>query len=411
MSINRENQPPQAADFKIVKGNKKYEEQMKKLWAECFPEDKDSGFIPFFFANLYQREQTYLAVYEDTLCAMVYAPQMKYRFCGVDFTVPYIQGVATDPKFRRLGLANRLLAAALRDLNLQGAPFGILKPFNVDFYAKSGWRLFASLTKMPLSQVKIPQNYLQKTQPLIAEIKNNKQNIKQYIEDLAAVFEFWQRNSGNAYPLRSHRAWELLLQDHFNDGGRVFGVFYGDKLSAYSLYLEEETAITLRETAYGSQEALYLLLDFLQNFCGKKQKAIMHLPVNSPLLTESNRRQASTEPFAMLRVINCETLLSALDFGIGKEEMLYLQITDEVIKNNNGIFRLEHHPGGSLCQKEQAENTAKAAPNLPRKIDANWLTEALSECYNCYDFKAKKSTNRPAEQRQNFGCAYFNEYF
>ena len=36
-----------AADYRIIKGEKRYEEQMKNLWAKCFPEDKDSGTFLF----------------------------------------------------------------------------------------------------------------------------------------------------------------------------------------------------------------------------------------------------------------------------------------------------------------------------------------------------------------------------
>ena len=422
-----------AADFRIIKGEKRYEEQMKNLWAECFPEDKDSGFIPFFFAERYRSEETYLIVYRDKLCAMMYAPRMKYHFCGVDFDVPYIQGVATDPDFRNLGLANRLLAEALNRMNLQGVPFGILKPFNVDFYAKSGWRLFAELSKMPLSAVKVPGVYLTADcgalaeELQIAEIKN----YEDYIEDLAAVFLFWQKTDGNAYALRDHEGWSWLLRDHFNDGGRLFAVFYRGKMLAYGLYLQEDAEITLRETAYSNEEAFYRLLIFLAELCDEPlDSAVLHLPVNSRLLADCvDKSKISLEPFAMLRVINVETLLSALDLGISSEEAVYLQINDNVVKNNNGVFVLEHHDCGSLCQKAEIEKDVKSndektccgiAKNLLRKIDVNWLTDALSECYNFKENKAEPlkkncSENSPGEFSEDLtdkaGCAYFNEYF
>ncbi len=133
-------------DFNFIMAAPKFERQMKELWALCFPEDAD-GFADFYFANCYAEKSAYLAVRHGKVCAMLYAPLMKYHMWGVDFTVPYIQGVATAPQYRRLGLANALLAYALNDLHNQGAPFGILKPFRVDFYEKSGWRVFAKLAE------------------------------------------------------------------------------------------------------------------------------------------------------------------------------------------------------------------------------------------------------------------------
>ncbi|MGI5824710.1 MAG: GNAT family N-acetyltransferase, partial [Bacillota bacterium] len=293
-------------DFRFQKAGKRYEEQMRRLWAECFPEDRDSGFIPFFFEQIYDEERTYLALYDNKVCSMVYAPLMKYHFGGVDFTAAYIQGVATVPEFRNLHLANTLLRRALDDLNRQGVPFGILKPFNVGFYEKSGWRVFSRMAEVPLEAVDIPNEYSdcsatgdsgksadvlmlsrqkkesaargflknlkkfwrEKRQTVSSErmdcilaasadvgtgekfssnsVKSGEnlqlaeiKNYEEYLTDLAAVFEYWQRNSHNAYPLRDSRGWSLLLRDHFNDGGRLFAAFYRDKMLAYCLYLEQ----------------------------------------------------------------------------------------------------------------------------------------------------------------------------
>ena len=57
----------------------------------------------------------------------------------------------------------------------------------------------------------------------------------------------------------------------------------------------------------------------------------------------------------MLRVINGETLLSALRFGLAEDEAVYLQLRDSVVKHNNRCLRLQSHADGSDCQRISEE--------------------------------------------------------
>lgn len=457
-------------DFLFIKAEKRYEEQMKKLWRECFPEDGEGNFIPFYFNNCYEPDKTYLAVYEDRVCSMVYTPLMKYHLGGVDFDVAYVQGLATDPEFRKLGLANELLAEALNDLNLQGVPFGILRPFKVSFYEKSGWQVFAKLSPYPFSEIKIPSYYKEdfynkdKNAAIPEQIKQKKEtgsfierikkifagkkaqqkvggekttiglekdvchvsdiqeeksvflvseikNYKQYINDFSAVFEYWQKMMGNAYALRNSRQWELLLEDHFDDGGRIFAVFVQDKMLAYALYLEEKEQIIIREMAVINEDSFYRLAVFLQEYTKKVytkdgegknilKEVKIFLPEKSPLSQPDGGNN-----FAMLRVINCETLLSAFDFNLAEDEFVFLEITDDMIKNNNGYFWLEKHEFGSDCKKV---NKDYYGDKFLRKFDINQLTEVLAKWYN-FDCVKEEKCIKPYEK--NIGGTYFNEYF
>ena len=385
----------------LQKAEPKYLQQMKELWAVCFPEDGASGFVDFFFERCYDSQTAYVAVKDGKVLAMAYGPLLSYKLCGKIFQVPYIQGVATDPLFRRQGIANALLAKMLEDFHLQGIPFGILKPFSVDFYHKSGWRVFARLAavdiKKFLPRIRENQNMADLKDTAVVDI--DEKDYLNFLTDFAAVFSYYQENSHNSYPLRSNEDWQLLLADHFNDGGRAAAVLTDGKMLGYMLYMAEHDQIFVRETAYintNVRDRLWRLFaqgtDNNQTEKQAEPKIICHLPYNQKLTADF-----AEIPFAMVRIINVETLLSAFDLGLLPQEKAYFRLHDDVIEQNNGSYQLFSRNGISCCHR-LAE--ADGLPKLCPEINVDLLTGLLSRCYNF-----NNSKNGLA------GCNYFNEYF
>lgn len=412
-------------EFNFLMAEPRYEEQMKALWAQCFPEDAH-GFADFYFDHCYQQESAYLAVRQGKVCAMAYAPLMKYHMWGVDFTVSYIQGVATAPEFRRLGLANALLRHALSHLHNQGVPFGILKPFRVDFYEKSGWRVFAGLAEVTFDggnarefaekfaagkqrgifQQICPYNK-DESDLAAADLRLRRAADIADIDGvdlpgLTAIFEGWQQAHRNNYPLRSAADWRLLLMDHFNDGGEIWLVEHEEKPLAYALLMENEEEIFIREPAAAGRISLEFLLRQLQNKMPPAKKLRLNLPANQ-CLTDDFR----PVPFAMLRVINAETLLSASRLGLAADEERIFSIHDPIIANNNGIFSLSGHDNGSRCHKID-ENT-DFAKKIP-EIDVNLLTGLLFKWYNG-NIEVKNQEKSQMSPWYEIDGSYFNEYF
>ena len=418
------------SDFSFQKAEECHLAEMKILWSLCFPEDLLSGFTDFYFAECYNKNSAYVALYENKVCAMAYAPLMDYRFYNKDFKVPYIQGVATHPDFRNFGIANSLLKYVLYDLYNQGVPFGILKPFNVQFYQKSGWQVFANLAEVNLKTIphlKNPKNYKQMEIRLLT-----KDNYKEHLFDISAVYEYWQQNLNNNYALRSLKDWELLLADHFNDGGLVAGVFVKDRMLAYALFMEslpsnvenikdtEEllSEVLLRETAFTNGSALQFLLKNFKDYSEKENKSqlkalishlnlntekdnvfkknvILHLPINQKLTTDF-----SVIPFGMLRVINVETLLSAMNLKFLPGENLKFLFHDSVIKKSSGLYALSGNDNYCHCEKIYGISQYNGSEIIYPQIDANLLTTLLAQCYNFY-----------GGGKNSIGRSYFNDYF
>lgn len=370
-----------ADGFTFRKGTPAAKDAMKALWADCFPEDREGDFIPFYFARRYDADHTYLAYQGDTLCAMAHAPRLNYLLAGKSFTVPYIQGVATALPWRGRHLANRLLAWALRDARQEGLAFGLLKPFNVDFYAKSGWRVFSRLREIPATQLTPP----------VTSSANGRflewQTADPPLEELNRVFCRWLGGGFYSHPLRGAADWSRLLQDHRQDGGRLFLFFTGNKLQGYSLYREEAQQIILRETAATDPAVFWLLLQKTAAVSKREQQKplLLHLPDRFPCFNK-NDPGGRAEPFAMARVIHAPALLHALPLLAAEDTV---SLTDEVLPENNLILR--------------GDGKNKTASNSCRQITANQLTMLLTEWYNL--------DNEKTDEQPPRGCAYFNEYF
>lgn len=431
MLNNRENFNIKECSF--IKAEDFHIEQMKSLWSVCFPDDKESGFTEFYFNECYDKKRAYVAIYKNRVCAMAYAPLIKYRFFNKNFEIPYIQGVATDPAFRNLGIADNLLRFVLADLYNMGVPFGVLKPFNVKFYQKSGWQVFAYLAEVNIKDIPHMENSVNnknhgkmKIKPITVE------NYKNFILDISAVFEYMQKKAHNNYPLRSLKDWDLLLRDHFNDGGLVAGIFVENKMLAYTLFSEKYFADTeaicvensfsgevfLRETAFTDGFALKFLLENFKSYAEAENKSqlkkifsgynigrnnknifkksvILHLPVNQKL-TE----KFCSVPFGMLRIINAETLLSALNLKFLPGEKASFVLKDSVIEKNSGLYNLSYENGFCRCEKTAWENSLKNSEIIYPQIDAFLLTSLLVRCYNFYE-----------GEKNSAGRSYFNDYF
>ena len=368
--------------FTFRKGMPAAEAAMKALWADCFPEDRESGFIPFYFARRYDADHTYLAYRGETLCAMAHAPRLTYRLAEKNFLVPYIQGVATAPPLRGRHLANRLLAWALRDARQDGLAFGLLKPFNVSFYAKSGWSVFSRLREIPTALLTPPASC-----PAAGRFLEW-QTADPPVEELDRVFRQWIGRNGNAHPLRGPADWRLLLRDHRQDGGRLFLFFTGDKLRGYSLYREEKRQIILRETAAADAAVFWRLLQETTAVSNRERQKplLLQLPERPPFFNGDCLTEKEARPFTMARVIHAPALLRALPL-LPPTEIVSLK--DEVIPENNLILQGDGQKGTN--------------GNFRRQIPTNRLTMLLTEWYNLNKEETDGKTPR--------GCAYFNEYF
>lgn len=230
---------------------------MQALWRESFPEDREGDFVPWYFANRYQPRQTWLLKLDGRLAAMVYAPACRLHTPDGEIRVPYLQSVATAPRFQRQGLCRRLLNRVFADLAAEGYPFCVLKPFNAAFYEQFGFKFFAYLRKYKLNFndhfLLPPEGEYRLVQYLVPD---------EAAADCAEIYAGWQAETP-CYALRDKADFRLLLRDHQADRGLLAAAYAGENPLAYALYSTTPDGIFIRELAYTAARAARELLRLL----------------------------------------------------------------------------------------------------------------------------------------------------
>ena len=113
--------------------------QLAKLHRDCF---NDGGYADFFFERRVEENNVFLIEENGEVLSACYARTFDLELSGKRIKVPFLTGVATNPKHRYKGHARAVVGKAKDVLKKRGYPFVLLHPFNHDFYRKLGFETF-----------------------------------------------------------------------------------------------------------------------------------------------------------------------------------------------------------------------------------------------------------------------------
>ncbi len=173
---------------------------MKRLWAECFPNDTE--YARFFFDRVFRLRCARVCEVDGEVAAMLHS--FPYDFATPDTVLhaKYIYGVGTARHMRGLGLAGELL-----ENEADGCDFTVIIPQSkslFDFYKKHGFTELFSVRRMMAAQ---------------GEEETLTRAGKDDIQALNAMYEKMCR--GGIYPIRTPERWETLLAEHEFLGGGI----------------------------------------------------------------------------------------------------------------------------------------------------------------------------------------------
>ncbi len=126
----------------IVRGAKKYLEQMKNLWRDTFGDTDE--FIDLFFEKFYRPCKTFLMLEGSALVSMLFYMDVKVKYDGKRLRAAYLYGVATKLSERRQGHFTALHNALLEELTSKKYDLIITIPQNdslFSFYKETGYTL------------------------------------------------------------------------------------------------------------------------------------------------------------------------------------------------------------------------------------------------------------------------------
>lgn len=353
----------------------------RPLWEEVFYEDSIQ-FTDYYFDNKVEKNIGYVlgqAPYD----AMMFRTPYTLQIGEVQKEISYIVGVATRKECRHRGYMRELLMHSFREMYQEKNPFTFLMPANpaiyepFDFkyiYERDVWQLkeseragrilgFLNKEDKFECQVKLEEWELRAAEfvwddQMGADILNNtleEYGLKSELNGLYSVRSL--RNQFPAFPIfnllaefangylkehyniyvhRDASYYEMQLKESEAQDGDIYVWFEQNEIKAFFLYAREGEEIFLQEV----MEEKEGILEFLQKAEKKK-------------------------PIIMARIIHLEEMMKLV---CSKENtIMVIEIEDELIPENTGIFRWEMTPKGSLVTRISSESS-EWKENKNRKV-------------------------------------------
>lgn len=111
----------------------------RALYEEAFFQDTKE-FVDYYYRRKASRNEIYAALDEQGIYGMAHLNPVSVNWLGREQVLHYIVAVATQERFRRQGIMGELLRMALRDMSRRGEPFAFLMPAAEAIYSPYGFR-------------------------------------------------------------------------------------------------------------------------------------------------------------------------------------------------------------------------------------------------------------------------------
>lgn len=304
----------------------------RKLWEEIFTEDSPE-FVDFYYSDKARRNKILVADENDEIVAMVHRNPYDVAVKNQIWRVDYIAGVATAPEKRHQGYMSGLLSRCFADMYIEKMEFCFLLPVDPAIYLPFDFTYISDLPQVVLEE------------------------------------KAMMKLSGRACMERSEECGDLA---------RFAGKQLEKKYEVYTLRDEEYYRSLCREVRSAEGDLILLRTrDERERLAGvwayygagQEQREFLCLP-------EYGKETASPKPQMMGRIINLEQfarVISLKEESEVNEMELLIEVRDDLIRQNDGIFRWKLDKQGSSLTRQTGENVLKPHISLGIAELASWL--------------------------------------
>lgn len=273
--------------------------ESRSLWEQVFPEDSQS-FLDYYYSDRVRKNKILTAWKEDRVAAMLhrnpYQVVVKDRLWKAD----YIAGVATAPDCRHQGYMRRLLSRCFSDMYMERMGFCFLVPADPVIYSPFDFTYICDLPEVDFSE----QGHGQLSRRAFLEGSEECREVGRFVgKQLEKKYE--------VYTLRDEAYYQDLSREVRSDRGDLI-----------LLFTREDRETLAGVWAYYGQEAA-------------NQRELVCIP---PYIKETG----PSKPAVMGRIIHLEQFVSVIrlkeECPVSELELL-LEVTDDIIHQNAGVFR------------------------------------------------------------------------
>jgi predicted acetyltransferase len=325
----------------IRKPNPDEKDQVRRMWAECFP-DGGPRFVDWYFSAVYDAGRT-LGMFEGSeLLSNLQMIPYTLTLRGRETVLDTLTGVATGAAHRNRGYAKTLMAEALRDMAARGRGFTFLYPFNHQFYQRLGWE-----TCSVALDCRKPADELPAVMPGGWEVRAAG-------PDIVALSGIYERFAAgyNCRSVRDTAAWSKRLDENAANDGFLLLACYGGEPAGYALCEELETEINVGELACTRAEATAALLSALRH----RGKAVCWTaPADSRayLLPGCWMDRVKLQPYVMFRTVDVPLAFRQAAPACDGAFVVGVQ-GDALRPENNGAFRMDARGGSANAERTDA---------------------------------------------------------
>jgi predicted acetyltransferase len=316
----------------------------------------------------WMNEQDILGDVEDgRLTAKAHLLPFTVFIYGKEFHMSGVAGVATWPEYRRKGKVAKLLKVALERMREKGECLSFLHPFQVNFYRKFGWELFASYKKLT-----IENKHLILLAPTKGRVERiSREDVPQVLNPIYEAYML-QCNGG----LKRTPFW----WKHYVLTKEMHAVVYVDEQNektGYMLYEMKNRHMNVKEMIALTEEAKRGLWNFICQHDSMADKVTIITSVDDllPYLLHEPRITQEIYPYIMARIVDLEKFLKAYPF-VKTEGTLLLHVHDEFAPWNSAIYQISES-GVNVFRKEKENVSCMHPPKRGLQLDVNTATALL----------------------------------
>ena len=317
-------------------------EKVRTLWENCFHDPQ--RYMDFYF-KWKTIDNTIFGIYDDEeLISMVQLNPYRVSILNHEFSSYYIVGVATNADYRKRGLMRRLLTQGMNYMYQEEVPFAYLMPAKEEIYLPFDFRIVTYQDRMSIPLKQVIQNAKEpivKAASLSRDIGSRLQEVKTVLVDetdtamlsrLAQYANGILASSNDVYTVRDTYYYERMLAELLVLNGGILMMWNEKEIIGYGAFAIEE----------GKLEVLELLADetIQEDLLTQLNYEVLRR-LEESWLEEDNEVEPTKAPPIMARIIHVPKFLQQL--RATEDIELVIEVHDEYIKENEGIYQLACH--------------------------------------------------------------------
>lgn len=293
--------------------------ETRHLWERSFADPR--AFIDLYFREKYRKERNEVIIRDGRVVSALQKLPYPMTYGGRMLAASYISGACTDEQYRRRGLMSELINQTHRSMQAENAVFSFLIPATAElatYYAKFGY-----VPCFRFGWKTVDVNSLQYDNLLQVEVAG-----QDGIEDLLVYLRDKMQNRPMCvqHPLGDLRA---VVDDMRMAGDTMWTACRGGLTVALAICRVESDGVLLRECVSDDEEARDGLIAAIAAHYGRTEMDVLDVS------------GLEGDYFGMVRIIDVEAMLAAYAV-LHPEIVLTLNITDELLVENNGCYQISN---------------------------------------------------------------------